>query len=306
MRWVRFAADDGKPRIGVMTAEGIHDLAAVASALPAECRAPLEQGDMAAWIALAGVWRDPLGQVFGRAPVRSWEQVRLLAPIARPPKNIFCVGRNYRAHVQESSAFFGGSADLPQHPIFFTKPHTAIVGPGDDVRWDPAVTQEVDYEGEVAVVIGRRGTSIPREEAWDYVFGFTLMNDVSARDLQRRHHQFFKGKSLDTFAPLGPAIVDRADLPDPAAARLETYVNGELRQQGSLADLIFDIPTLIHVLSQGLTLEPGDIIATGTPDGVGMGFDPPRFLEDGDVVEIRMEPIGSLKNTFRAVRGVAR
>src|SRR5690606_32167038 len=140
--------------------------------------------------------------------------------------------------------------------------------------------------------------------AWSYVFGFTLMNDVSARDLQRRHHQFFKGKGLDTFAPLGPAVVDRADVPDVAAARLETYVNGELRQQASLDDLIFDIPTLIHVLSQGMTLEPGDIIATGTPEGVGMGFDPPRFLGDGDVVEVGMEPIGTLRNTFRTTQEV--
>ncbi|HEX6988532.1 MAG TPA: fumarylacetoacetate hydrolase family protein [Bacillota bacterium] len=302
MRWVRFATGDGQPRLGALTAEGVHDLAAVAAGLPEDCRAAVERGDMVQWIALAHRWREAVGAVFGRVPVRPLQQVRLLAPIPRPPKNIFCVGRNYRAHVQESSAFFGGSADLPACPVFFTKAYTCIVGPGDDVRFDPEVTRQVDYEGELAVVIGRRGSGIPRERAWDHVFGFTLMNDVSARDLQHRHHQFFKGKSLDTFAPLGPAIVDRADVPDLAAVRLETYVNGELRQQASPSALIFDIPTLIHELSRGLTLEPGDIIATGTPDGVGLGFDPPRFLSDGDVVEVRMEPIGTLRNTVRSTR----
>src|SRR5690606_7146520 len=193
LRWVRFASGGSSPRLGVLTAEGVHDLSAVAAGLPDECRAAVAKGDMVAWIGLADRWREALAEVFTRAPVRPAPQVRLLAPIPRPPMNIFCVGRNYHAHVAYSSAFFGGSSALPARPLFFTKPYPSIVGPGADVRFDPAVTRQVDYEGELAVVIGRRGAGIPREQAWEYVFGYTLLNDVSARDLQRRHQQFFKG-----------------------------------------------------------------------------------------------------------------
>ncbi len=223
--------------------------------------------------------------------------VRLCAPIPRPARNIFCVGKNYRDHVKEVQSSGGsGTDDIPPAPIFFTKATTAVIGPDEAIpsRLDP--TDSVDYEVELAVIIGRGGRGISRADAMRHVFGYTLINDVTSRRLQRHHQQWFIGKSLDGFCPMGPAILSADAVPDVAALRLESRVNGEPRQNGSLADLIFDIPTLIETLSRGMTLEPGDVIATGTPAGVGMGFNPPRFLKPGDVVRIHCGPIGTLEN----------
>ncbi|HEY8488722.1 fumarylacetoacetate hydrolase family protein [Thermaerobacter litoralis] len=219
------------------------------------------------------------------------EAVRLLAPIARPPKNVMAIGLNYRDHVFEISG-----RDVPQHPVVFTKAASAVQGPGDPIYTHPGVTEAVDYEGELAVVIGRRGRSIPRERAREYIFGYMILNDVTARDLQRRTSQWHLGKSLDTFCPTGPYLVHRDAVGWPVEVDVRTWVNGELRQEANTRQLIFDIPTLLATLSAGITLEPGDIIATGTPSGVGMGFDPPRFLRPGDVVEIEITGLGRLRN----------
>jgi 2-keto-4-pentenoate hydratase/2-oxohepta-3-ene-1,7-dioic acid hydratase in catechol pathway len=236
-----------------------------------------------------GSWRTsaqhPVARPLGRA--------RLLSPIPRPARNIFCVGRNYVEHAKERGA------EVPSVPVFFTKPPTAVVGPEANVIAWPA-TQNLDYEVELAVVIGKRGRDIPRAKAHDYVFGYTVLNDVTARDLQSKHVQWFKGKSLDTFAPLGPWIVHKSALADPHALRIALRVNGEIRQEGTTADMVFRIEELIEVLSAGMTLEPGDIIATGTPPGVGAGFVPPQWLEVGDVLEAEVEGIGLLRNRIVA------
>jgi 2-keto-4-pentenoate hydratase/2-oxohepta-3-ene-1,7-dioic acid hydratase in catechol pathway len=216
-------------------------------------------------------------------------KVRWLAPIPRPRKNIFCLGRNYAEHARERNE------SVPSVPIFFTKPPTAVVGPDDPVIRH-AVTQQLDYEVELAVIIGRRGRDIPVERALDYVFGYTILNDISARDLQARHVQWFKGKSLDTFAPLGPVVTHRSAIPDPQNLRMRLWVNGDLRQDASTGRMIFPVAHLIAVLSAGMTLEPGDVLATGTPEGVGAGRTPPAWLQPGDVVEAEIEGIGILRN----------
>lgn len=238
-----------------------------------------------------GSWRvkalDPL--------VRPLARARFLGPIPRPAKNIFCVGRNYTEHAKERGA------EVPTVPVFFTKPPTAVVGhEAEVVSWP--VTKGLDYEVELAVVIGKEGRDIPRAEAYDHVFGYTILNDITARDLQKRHSQWFKGKGLDTFAPLGPWIVPKSALPDPHALRVALRVNGEVRQEATTADMVFRIEELIEVLSAGMTLEPGDIIATGTPSGVAAGFMPPRWLMVGDLVEAEVEGIGVLRNRIVAPR----
>jgi len=231
------------------------------------------------------------------------ESARLLAPIPVPPHNVMCVGKNYHAHAHEftKSGFDAGAtaADaIPKHPIIFTKPSSAIAGPHDDIPLWPGLDAAVDYEAELAVVIGQGGRCIPREQAMAHVFGYTVMNDVTARDLQQLHKQWFLGKAIDGYGPMGPWITT-ADEIDGTNLRVTCRVNGELRQDSSTADLIFDIPTLIEVISRSVTLSPGDVIATGTPEGVGIGFDPPRFLRDGDVVEIEIAGIGVIRNTVR-------
>ena len=228
---------------------------------------------------------------------------RLLAPIPTPPHNIMCVGKNYHAHAHEftKSGFDAGSKAeeaIPEHPIIFTKPSSSIAGPGDDIPLWPGVDTAVDYEAELAVVIGRGGRMISREQALSHVFGYTIINDVTARDLQRRHKQWFLGKGIDGFGPMGPWIVT-ADEIDGSNLRIVCRVNGETRQNSSTSDLIFDVPALIETISKSVTLSPGDIIATGTPEGVGIGFDPPKFLQDGDVVEVEIQGIGILRNVVR-------
>ncbi|HWL22528.1 MAG TPA: fumarylacetoacetate hydrolase family protein [Ureibacillus sp.] len=221
------------------------------------------------------------------------DAVELLAPIPRPRKNIFCVGKNYREHVIE----MGSKDDIPEHVMVFTKTPTTVIASGAPILSHQEVTEQLDYEGELAVIIGKEGKAITKEEALDYIFGYTILNDVTARDLQSRHKQFFIGKSLDTTCPLGPCIVHKSVITDPSALQIETKVNGEVRQSSEKEKMIFPISEIISVLSQGMTLEPGDIIATGTPSGVGKGFNPPRFLRAGDEIEITIDQIGVLKNT---------
>lgn len=289
MRLVTFRDPQGGTRVGVLDANGlVRDPAPVDAALPQDMRAVIAAGPAA------------LARVAARlstAPVVAG--ARVLAPIPRPAKNIFCVGKNYHEHAKE---FAGSGFDatarevVPEAPVVFSKPPTAVIGPGEPIPAHLDPTGSVDYEGELAVVIGAGGRGIRRAEAMGHVFGYTIINDVTARTLQHRHRQWILGKGLDGFCPMGPAILTADEVPDPAALRLRTWVNGELRQDATVADLIFDIPTLIETISAGITLEPGDIIATGTPAGVGIGFQPPKFLKAGDVVRIEISGIGVLEN----------
>ncbi|OGK82262.1 MAG: hypothetical protein A2X52_19070 [Candidatus Rokubacteria bacterium GWC2_70_16] len=215
------------------------------------------------------------------------KRVRLLAPIPAPGRNVFCLGRNYADHAAERGAA------VPEHPVYFTKPATAVVGPGDPVVHH-AVTRELDYEVELAAVIGRGGRDIERAQALGHVFGYTVINDVTARDLQKRHTQWFKGKSLDTFCPMGPVLVTADEIPDPQALAIALRVNGQVRQSSHTSKMIFPVAECIEVLSRAMTLLPGDIIATGTPDGVGAATG--TFLKAGDRMEAEVERIGVLAN----------
>lgn len=228
--------------------------------------------------------------------------VRLLAPIPRPTKNIFCLGMNYAEHARESMRAKGLPETLPEYPVIFTKAVTSVNAPDADVPLDPGITGQLDWEVELAFVVGPGGVNISRGDAMSHVWGYTIINDLSARDLQNRHQQFFKGKSLDGTCPIGPWIVTADEIADPAALQLMLRVNGELKQDSTAADLIFDIPTIIEVLSLGQTLEAGDIVATGTPSGVGMGRSPQEWLKAGDVVEAEISEIGVLRNTIVAAR----
>lgn len=225
--------------------------------------------------------------------------VELLAPIPLPRRNIFCVGRNYVEHAKEfANSGYDATASAtaqPEYPVVFTKAPSTVIGTGADIDPHTGVTSELDYEAELGVIIGKGGRGISKADALDHVWGYTIINDVTARDLQKDHKQWFLGKSLDTHAPMGPWAVTRDEVGDGPLDLLCT-VNGETRQKATTADLIFDIPTIIETISAGITLQPGDIIATGTPVGVGIGFTPPRFLTTGDVVEISISKLGTLKN----------
>lgn len=226
--------------------------------------------------------------------------VRLLAPLPVPRRNIWCVGRNYHAHAQElqASVFKNSNADTQAWPIVFTKVPECVIATGDDVRLPGAsVSDQIDYEAELAVVIGEGGKNIAKADAMRHVFGYTVVNDVTARDVQMRHQQWDMGKSFDTFCPMGPWIVT-ADEIDGRQTRVRCWVNGELRQDGATERMIFDIPTLIETISRGITLYPGDIIATGTPAGVGMGLNPPQYIRSGDVIRIEIDGVGALENRF--------
>jgi 2-keto-4-pentenoate hydratase/2-oxohepta-3-ene-1,7-dioic acid hydratase in catechol pathway len=248
--------------------------------------------------ALALIGRTQLAPLQAQALPLS--AVRLEAPIPRPRRNLFCVGRNYHEHAKEllDSVFKNNSANVATWPIVFTKVPECVVGPYDDVRLPQGITEQVDYESELAVVIGREGKNITRENALSHIYGYTIVNDVTARDVQMRHQQWDLGKSFDTFCPMGPWIVTADEL-DGTQTRVRGWVNGQLRQNGHTSDLIFDIPTLIETCSRGITLYPGDIIATGTPAGVGMGLNPPQYLQSGDTVRVEIEGLGAIENRFR-------
>ncbi|MEH7383663.1 fumarylacetoacetate hydrolase family protein [Bacillus sp. JJ1533] len=220
------------------------------------------------------------------------EDLTIKAPIPRPSKNILCVGKNYADHAIE----MGSAKDIPEHVMMFTKAPTTVVGPDEVVLNHRNITEQLDYEGELAVVIGKEGRGIQESEAMEYVFGYTIINDITARDLQSRHKQFFLGKSLDTTCPMGPMLAHKSLIPNPSQLSVTTKVNGEVRQAGNTSQFIFPIEKIISVISQGMTLEPGDIIATGTPAGVGKGFNPPRFLKAGDLIEITIDGLGTLRN----------
>jgi len=225
--------------------------------------------------------------------------VMFLAPIPRPQKNIFCVGRNYREHIIEGNLARGRAADdFPKAIELFSKPPTTVVGHGAKISRHAGLTELLDYEVELAIVIGRAGRDIQADRAHEYVFGYTIVNDITARDLQVRHGQWFKGKSLDGTTPIGPVVTLRSAIADANALELQLSVNGELRQSSNTSDMLFNVPQIVAEVSAGMTLEPGDIIATGTPSGVGMALNPPRSLNAGDVVSARIEKIGELITTI--------
>ncbi|MBE2197751.1 MAG: fumarylacetoacetate hydrolase family protein [Anaerolinea sp.] len=228
--------------------------------------------------------------------------VHLRAPIPIPRRNVMCLGLNYAAHAAESYSARGQATVIPTAPIVFTKATTAVSGPTDPIPYDPAISTEIDWEAELGVVIGLAGKNIPTAAAMQHVFGYMVINDVSARDLQMRGKQYFKGKSLDGHCPTGPWIVTRDELPDPGNLRVTCRVNGVTKQDGTTSQMIFDIPAIIAYLSRGMTLLPGDIIATGTPQGVGFARTPPEFLRPGDVLESEIEGIGVLRNPVNGNR----
>ncbi len=225
-----------------------------------------------------------------------YDGVKITAPIPYPRRNVFCLGKNYEEHALEVKSLPSGEAAVPKYPIYFTKVADPCIGHMDKVIIPKEYSENIDYEVELALVIGKDGRDIPMEKAEEYIFGYTIANDITARDIQKKHVQWFKGKSLDTFTPLGPYIVHRSLIDFPVELDISCRVNGEIRQKSNTKHMIFDIPYIISDLSKGLTLRAGDIILTGTPAGVGMGFDPPRFLKAGDIVECNIEKIGTLVN----------
>jgi len=286
------AGADGTPHLAVVQGGRVLDVTARAQGADwAASVLRLVQGGAAAM--------EQLQAVVAAAPDDAWQpadSVRFAAPIPRPPKNVFCVGKNYLDHIEEGARAWGDDRHRPKAPVVFTKAHTAIIGPGEAIRRPPN-TDSLDYEGELAVVIGKGGRGIPPERVAEHVFGYMLLNDVTARDLQQRGPQWFLGKSCDTFCPTGPWIL----LADPAVPQpdieIRVTVNGEERQRFRTRDMVFDIAAIVAEIARNITLEPGDIIATGTGPGCGFAFDPPRFLQVGDTVAVEGDGLGRLVNT---------
>lgn len=226
------------------------------------------------------------------------EQVKIEAPIPYPKRNLFCLGKNYMDHALETQNLPGGSDDIPKFPIYFSKIADPAIGPGETILSHSELTDKVDYEVELAVIIGKDGIDISKAEAEDYIFGYTIVNDVSARNIQRKHGQWFKGKCLTTHCPMGPWIVHKSEIAFPVELDIQCWVNDELRQNSNTRQFIFDLPTVISDLSKGMKLHKGDVLITGTPAGVGLGFKPFKFLKSGDVVKCKIEKIGELVNFF--------
>ena len=293
MRYATFSlASDLRPRPGIVIGDRVIDLGAVSrwpGAAPSTLLDLIELGPEA-WQRAGEAAAVPGARSFALADIR-WHP-----PIPRPRKNIFCVGRNYAAHVKEGAAAHKVEAKLPDVPVFFTKAPTTVNGPFDDVPRHVGVTEQLDWEAELGVVVGRAGRGLSREAALAHVFGYTVINDVTARDLQGRHTQWFKGKSLDGSCPMGPVIITPDEFGDPQTKRIWLRVNGVTKQDATTADMIFPVATILEWLSKGLTLEPGDIIATGTPEGVGMGRTPQEWLQNGDVIDTEVEGIGMMRN----------
>lgn len=304
MKLLSFLADD-QPRLGMLTeddriidltellrSEPDHGLAAV----PSNVNELIDLGPEA-FSRVRQIVADK-GVAAQNPPALA--DVKVLPPL-RMTKNVYCVGRNYREHIIEGNIANGRPANaFPEAIEFFSKPPTAVVGHGANVRRHGDLTESLDYEVELAIVIGKRGANIKREDAMDHVFGYTIVNDITARDLQKRHGQWLKGKSLDTTCPMGPVVAHRSLIKDPNNLTVSLAVNGEERQNENTSSMIFTVETIIEQLSAGLTLEPGDVIATGTPKGVGFAMTPPRCLEVGDVVSAHVEHIGTLINTVVA------
>jgi len=294
----------GTPRLGAISDSQVIDLALAWDAYPKRTDAPasrqggfpddmssLLQSDDTTWQLARSVaaWAEALPDPAGASLRRPLAQVRLAPPLANPSK-IICVGLNYHDHCREQNI------KVPDRPILFAKFPSSIIGPGDEITWPPDASHKVDYEAEFAVVIGREGRQIPIDQAYNYVAGYTIVNDVSARDVQFSDEQWVRGKSFDTFCPMGPYLLTADEVPDPHALRIRCWVNGELRQDSNTRELIFKVPDLLAYISKTCTLMPGDILSTGTPGGVGVFRDPQVFLNAGDLVEIEIDKLGRLQN----------
>jgi 2-keto-4-pentenoate hydratase/2-oxohepta-3-ene-1,7-dioic acid hydratase in catechol pathway len=305
MRLCTYSADAGVPRLGADCGRAVLDLARYSHLhdglrLPADMQGLLDAGPNA-WRHAADLCRRFLSELESHDLAQDAEaglafpadRVHRHAPIPRPRKDVFCLGQNYAAHAAESGN------PPPTAPIYFTKPPTTVIGPGEAIPFPTGLTTRLDWEVELGVVIGLGGRDIPEARALDYVFGYTVFNDVSARDLQYRTSQWFKGKSLDASCPMGPVIVTADEIPDPQRLRLQLSVNGVKKQDSNTSDMIFSVARTIADLSAGMTLDPGDCISTGTPQGVGDGRKPPEYLKPGDVMDAEVERIGVLTNPVR-------
>jgi 2-keto-4-pentenoate hydratase/2-oxohepta-3-ene-1,7-dioic acid hydratase in catechol pathway len=305
MRLCTYSVESGTPRLGAECAGAVLDLARYShlhdgQRLPADMLGLIEAGpdawrhasELCARFA-AELSTHDLAQDAEAGLAYPGDRVRLHAPIPRPRKDVFCLGQNYAAHAAESGS------PPPTAPIYFTKPPTTVIGPGEAVPYPQGLTRRLDWEVELGVVIGLGGRDIPEARALEHVFGYTIFNDVSARDLQYRTSQWFKGKSLDGSSPMGPVIVSADEIPDPQRLRLQLSVNGIGKQDSNTSDMIFSVTRIIGDLSAGMTLEAGDCISTGTPQGVGDGRKPPEYLKPGDVMDAEVERIGVLRNPVR-------
>lgn len=292
--------------VGVVEGTRILDCAAAwrqfgRGAAPADML-QLIAGGAAALAELARVLDAAKGAADNSALWLPLANVQLKAPIPRPRKNVFCVGRNYKAHIEEGARALGREVMFPPVPEFFSKPPTAVIGPGEDIRINASQMAKLDYEVELAFVISRTARDVAVSAGLDAIFGYTILNDVSARDVQLQHGQWFKGKALDASCPLGPWIVTRDEFGDPSGHRILLRVNGQTRQDSNTSDMLFGCAAIVASLSEGLTLEPGDIVATGTPSGVALGMTPQVWLRPGDLVEAEIEGIGVLSNTVATWR----
>jgi 2-keto-4-pentenoate hydratase/2-oxohepta-3-ene-1,7-dioic acid hydratase in catechol pathway len=298
MRYAMFSTvDDESPRLGAVHGNGMTDVRKIPGGSAAESPRTV----LALIQAGSDIWRDTAARVTAHLTEKPFVAaypltgIRWHAPIPRPLKNVVCLGLNYASHVRETTKS-DKPMKVPDVPVFFTKASTSVSGPNDPIPLDPNATAQLDYEAELGVIIGVGGKNISRLQSLDHVFGYTVINDVSARDLQFGHKQWFKGKSLDGFCPMGPVVVTADEFGDPQTKRITLRVNGDTRQDAPSGDMIFGVAVIIEYLSKGMTIEPGDIIATGTPDGVGLGRTPPEYLKDGDVVETEIEGIGMMRN----------
>jgi len=277
---------DGRPRVGAVVDGGVVDLSG-------------RFGSMLELIEGGGeALEEARAVAAGSGPAARLDEVRLLAPIPRPRRNVFCMGWNYLTHFEEGRGRREGQGEeLPEYPTFFDKPTTTVIGPHDDIPFDPNFSEKIDYEAELAVVIGRSGRSIPAGEAMDHVFGYTAANDVTARDVQRRHGgQWLKGKGMDGSCPLGPWIVTADEIPDVQNLQVQCRVNGVQKQNSNTRFMVFPVARLIEELSLAMTLLPGDVLLTGTPEGVGYARTPPEFLRPGDEVTVYVEGVGEISN----------
>jgi 2-keto-4-pentenoate hydratase/2-oxohepta-3-ene-1,7-dioic acid hydratase in catechol pathway len=304
MRYVTFSlAGDPTERLGAVGHDQVIDVSEAVKytwpgPAPDSLLALIEAGPDA-WQRMASLLQPKLASAETGSP--RLQDIQYHAPIPRPRKNIFCLGQNYLSHAKEAARARERELKLPDVPIFFTKTPTTVTGPFDAVPWDPSVTQQLDYEAELAVIVGLVTKNVSRAQALERVFGYTIINDLSARDLQKSHVQWFKGKSLDGFCPMGPVVVTADEFGDPQLKRISLRLNGDVRQNATTADMIFPVDVTLEFLCRGMTLEPGDVIATGTPEGVGLGRTPQEYMKDGDVMETEIEGIGTMRNVITKI-----